>query len=87
MTDLLPRLDDTTPDRPLRVALHLDDRDPEVLLTPGEVAYLFDITPKTVGRWAEAGLLPVTRTKGGHRRFLAGPVYELFDFLLEVGDL
>lgn len=42
-----------------------DDR----LLTPGEVAALFHVTPKTVTRWAAAGRLPSIRTPGGHRRF------------------
>lgn len=48
--------------------------DPETLLTPGEVAALFRVTPKTVTRWAEAGKLPVVRTLGGHRRFPAAAV-------------
>jgi len=44
------------------------------LLTPGEVAAMFRVTPKTVTRWAEAGKLPVVRTLGGHRRFPAAAV-------------
>ncbi len=48
--------------------------DPEILLTPGEVATLFCVTPKTVTRWAEAGKLQAIRTLGGHRRFLAADV-------------
>jgi excisionase family DNA binding protein len=39
------------------------------LLTPGEVAYLFRVSPKTVTRWAQAGTLCAVRTLGGHRRF------------------
>lgn len=46
----------------------------EALLTPGEVAALFRVTPKTVTRWAEAGKLRAIRTLGGHRRFLARDV-------------
>ncbi|MEU4410670.1 BldC family transcriptional regulator [Streptosporangium sp. NPDC023963] len=42
-----------------------DDR----LLTPGEVALLFRVDPKTVTRWAAAGKLTSIRTPGGHRRF------------------
>ena len=57
----------------------------DVLLTPGQVASLFDVTPKTVGRWQEAGILAGERTPGGHRRFWAKPVYELLAFLEEVG--
>lgn len=39
------------------------------LLTPGEVAALFRVDPKTVTRWAKAGKLEAIRTLGGHRRF------------------
>jgi excisionase family DNA binding protein len=39
------------------------------LMTPGEVAVLFRVDPKTVTRWAEAGRLPYIKTPGGHRRF------------------
>ncbi|MFI7072077.1 BldC family transcriptional regulator [Micromonospora sediminicola] len=39
------------------------------LLTPGEVAKLYRVDPKTVTRWAAAGRIPSIRTPGGHRRF------------------
>ncbi len=39
------------------------------LLTPGEVATLFRVDPKTVTRWAAAGRIGSIRTPGGHRRF------------------
>ena len=52
----------------------LDLTEPEALLTPGEVATLFRVTPKTVTRWAEAGKLAAVRTLGGHRRFLVREV-------------
>ena len=42
---------------------------PDALLTPGEVAVLFHVDPKTVTRWANAGKLTSVRTLGGHRRF------------------
>ena len=45
------------------------------LLTPGEVANLFHVDPKTVTRWANEGRLSSIRTLGGHRRFLAADVY------------
>lgn len=54
-----------------------DPIEPESLLTPGEVAVMFRVTPKTVTRWAEAGRLPVVRTLGGHRRFPASAVLRL----------
>jgi len=43
--------------------------DAEQLLTPGEVATLFRVDPKTVTRWASAGRIGSIRTPGGHRRF------------------
>jgi predicted site-specific integrase-resolvase len=33
-----------------------------------EVAAVFQVSPKTVTRWAQQGLLPYQRTLGGHRR-------------------
>jgi excisionase family DNA binding protein len=47
---------------------------PDRLLTPGEVAELFRVNPKTVTRWARAGKLSAIRTLGGHRRFRASEV-------------
>ncbi|WUH98611.1 BldC family transcriptional regulator [Spirillospora sp. NBC_00431] len=41
----------------------------EPLLTPAEVASMFRVDPKTVTRWAKAGLLTSIRTLGGHRRY------------------
>lgn len=49
----------------------------EPLLTPGEVAALFRVEPKTVTRWAAAGRLHCIRTPGGHRRFLESEVMAL----------
>jgi excisionase family DNA binding protein len=51
------------------------------LLTPGEVAALFRVDPKTVAKWERDGKLPARKTAGGHRRYrqadvdalLAGP--------------
>jgi excisionase family DNA binding protein len=43
--------------------------EPEVLLTPAEVAKLFRVDPKTVTRWAKAGKLTSIKTLGGHRRY------------------
>jgi hypothetical protein len=42
------------------------------LLTPGEVAALFRVDPKTVTRWAKAGRVHSIRTVGGHHRYPAG---------------
>ena len=45
------------------------DGNNERLLTPGEVATLFRVDPKTVTRWAASGRITSIRTPGGHRRF------------------
>jgi excisionase family DNA binding protein len=47
------------------------------LLTPGEVARMFRVDPKTVTRWAARGRLGCIRTPGGHRRFREGEVTAL----------
>ncbi|MEI2730972.1 MAG: BldC family transcriptional regulator [Dermatophilaceae bacterium] len=47
------------------------------LLTPGEVAALFRVDPKTVTRWAKAGKLTAIRTLGGHRRYRSSEVHRL----------
>ena len=49
----------------------------ERLLTPGEVATLFRVDPKTVTRWASAGRIGSIRTPGGHRRFREAEVHAL----------
>jgi excisionase family DNA binding protein len=49
------------------------------LLTPGEVARLFGVNPKTITRWATAGKLNPIRTLGGHRRYRAGEVRALLE--------
>jgi excisionase family DNA binding protein len=55
----------------------LQTMDGEALLTPGEVAQIFRVNPKTVSRWARAGKISTIRTLGGHRRFRAGDVEAL----------
>jgi excisionase family DNA binding protein len=49
----------------------------EPLLTPAEVAALFRVEPKTVTRWAKAGMLSSIRTLGGHRRYRESEVTAL----------
>lgn len=53
----------------------------EALLTPGQVAALFHVDPKTVTRWAHAGRLGSLRTPGGHRRFRESEVMQLLQSL------
>ena len=56
---------------------------PERLLTPGEVAEMFRVDPKTVTRWASAGRIGSIRTPGGHRRFRESEVNQLLADLTE----
>lgn len=49
------------------------------LLTPGEVASMFRVDPKTVTRWAAAGRISSIRTPGGHRRFRESEIRALLD--------
>ena len=49
----------------------------ETLLTPGEVALMFRVDPKTVTRWAKDGKLTSIRTLGGHRRYREAEVRAL----------
>jgi excisionase family DNA binding protein len=49
------------------------------LLTPGEVARLFRVDPKTVTRWAQAGRISSIRTPGGHRRFWESDIRRLLE--------
>lgn len=44
------------------------------ILGAGEVAAAFGVTTKSVGRWADEGLIPSFRTPGGTRRFRRGEV-------------
>jgi len=47
------------------------------LLTTRDAAALLGVSPSTVKRWEEQGLLPCEHTVGGHRRFRATAVREL----------
>ena len=54
------------------------------LLTPGEVALMFRVNPKTVTRWARSGRISAVRTIGGHRRFRSS---EINRFLEDARDI
>ena len=54
------------------------NRTPE-WLTPGEVAALLRVDPKTVGRWAADGRIHSIRTPGNHRRFRATEIQALLE--------
>lgn len=49
----------------------------EIYLFGSEVARLFDVSPKTVARWAKDGKLPHFRTLGGHRRYKLGEIRQI----------
>jgi hypothetical protein len=56
--------------------------DPDRMLEPREVAFLYRVDPKTVTRWHAKGKLQgvhVIKTPGGHRRFLAGDIKALLE--------
>lgn len=53
--------------------------EPEPMLTPAEVAAVFRVDPKTVGRWADDGKLDARRTLGGHRRYRQSQVQALLN--------
>ena len=53
-------------------------RQTEPMLTPGQVADLFHVDPKTVTRWAKSGVLNAVMTPGGHRRYRESEVSELY---------
>jgi excisionase family DNA binding protein len=46
-------------------------------LRSAEVAAILQVSPKTVARWAQQGLLPNQRTLGGHRRYPEPAIREL----------
>jgi DNA-binding transcriptional MerR regulator len=46
-------------------------------LRSAEVAAIFQVSPKTVSRWAQQGLLTYQRTLGGHRRYPEFDIREL----------
>ena len=59
----------------------------ERLMTPGEVAAMFRVDPKTVTRWAAAGRIGSIRTPGGHRRFRESEVRALLTHGYESAEL
>jgi excisionase family DNA binding protein len=72
-------MNDNSPQSPsgLRLAEGIAVEARDRLLTPGEVASLFRVDPKTVTRWAAAGRINSIRTPGGHRRFRESEIRDL----------
>ena len=52
----------------------------ELMLTATEVARLFRVSAKTVGRWGRSGALPLYRTVGGHHRYRLADVRAFLGF-------
>ena len=52
-------------------------------LRSAEVAAILQVSPKTIARWAQQGLLPCQRTLGGHRRYPEPAIRELAASLIE----
>ena len=47
------------------------------------VAAILQVSPKTIARWAQQGLLPCQRTLGGHRRYPEAAIRELAASLVQ----
>ena len=56
--------------------------EPKFLRT-AQVAELLQVSPKTVSRWAQEGMLPYFRTLGGHRRYPDREIRALLETLSE----
>jgi excisionase family DNA binding protein len=52
-------------------------------LRTAQVAELLHVSPKTVSRWAQEGMLPYFRTLGGHRRYPDAEIRALLETLSE----
>jgi excisionase family DNA binding protein len=52
-------------------------------LRSAEVAAILQVSPKTIARWAQQGLLPYQRTLGGHRRYPEPAIRELAASLVQ----
>lgn len=55
------------------------------LLNRREVAIRFGVSPQTVTRWANEGIIPCVRTLGGQRRYPAYEVERLVSAVWEHG--
>jgi excisionase family DNA binding protein len=52
-------------------------------LRSAQVAAILQVSPKTITRWAQQGLLPYQRTLGGHRRYPEPAIRDLAASLTE----
>jgi excisionase family DNA binding protein len=56
---------------------------PATFLRSADVAAILQVSPKTISRWAQQGLLPYQRTLGGHRRYPEPLIRELLASLTQ----
>ena len=56
-------------------------------LRTAQVAELLQVSPKTVSRWAQEGMLPFFRTLGGHRRYPDAEIRALLETLSELSPV
>jgi excisionase family DNA binding protein len=56
-------------------------------VTPGEAAAYLHVSPKTINRWANDGLIPCILTLGGHRRFRRGDIHAAVRQMSERGTM
>lgn len=56
--------------------------EPPTMFSPGELAKLLRVDPKTVSRWCRTGRLAAVITPGGHRRI---PVAAVLGLLRQMG--
>ncbi|MEV4096580.1 helix-turn-helix domain-containing protein [Streptosporangium saharense] len=64
-----------TPDGTFTTGPETTDR----LLTPGEVAHIFGVDPKTVNRWSLTGKIPSLKTPSGQRRYRQSDINALIN--------
>lgn len=69
-----------------------EEADELLWYTPHEVAALFRVDPKTLGRWEREGRftryqVKVIRTPGNHRRFLKADIDRMVEKLTEKGNI
>ncbi|MGH9443265.1 MAG: MerR family transcriptional regulator, partial [Thermoanaerobaculia bacterium] len=62
-------------------------RVPELWLSRGDVARIFQVSPSTVTRWAREGRVPARRTPGGHYRYPAAGIARMAGNLDTEGPL
>lgn len=55
-------------------------------LTPGQVARMLHVSPKTVNRWADQGRIGCIVTLGGHRRFARRDVTAVVEQMAAMGS-